>query len=182
MSFCDIVVLGYHLHPWQLSPVQLHLSKWLHYSLFVIPRTWLPVPGNPCKCSSDNGLDASSIIPLSGPVIRSWKLCQRDAMVSYSLVIPRTSSSLRLRLLLDGSNDSNPWSLRSLDSSYWSKYYNLHLLFLQLIFRALSQRTNGPLLFVHSFCFERQSEKQLEDASKWWTVGVAWAREWRYTG
>ena len=42
------------------------------------------------------------------PRMSSWKLLQSDAMVSYSFVIPRTSSSLRLRMLLEESNSSKP--------------------------------------------------------------------------
>lgn len=61
-------------------------------------RTWLPVPGRPSAGSS-----SSRCLRMS-----SWKLCHRAATVSYSRVIPRTSSSFRLRLLLHGRRSSNP--------------------------------------------------------------------------
>jgi len=103
-----VVVLGYLLCSRPIITPVLCIyrrsSAMMHrhiYSLLLPATTCPPVPGSPCS-----SVDACSV---DCPRISSWKLCHNSAMVSYSRVMPSTSSSFLLRLLLDDMSPSNPW-------------------------------------------------------------------------
>ena len=75
---------------------------------------WPPVPGKPAPLSSDTS-------PARCPRISSWKLFHNAAMVSYSRVMPRTSSSFRFSTLLEDSSSSKPYltPLECVKSGRW---------------------------------------------------------------